>query len=207
MKFRNSLYALAIAGVALFIPNTTQAGLTFEIQEVGTDVVLSYVTGGSLNLAGLGSASVLGPLTGMLMRTSALFAAGSSTYDVYASLSVTGPSNFGSGSPLYASSSSGPFIGFGYLSSNNSQIVLPVGYNGGTINTASSSTFASINLSSLGLTAGQSYVWTLANTDTITLNVLGASPVPEASGSVAGLGLAMAGLYQLRRRRQNTVTE
>lgn len=33
------------------------------------------------------------------------------------------------------------------------------------------------------------------------------SPVPEASGSVAGLGLAMAGLYQLRRRRQNTVTQ
>ena len=28
-----------------------------------------------------------------------------------------------------------------------------------------------------------------------------ASPVPEASGSVAGLGLAVAGLYQLRRRR------
>ena len=28
-----------------------------------------------------------------------------------------------------------------------------------------------------------------------------ATPVPEASGSVAGLGLAMAGLYQLRRRK------
>jgi hypothetical protein len=29
----------------------------------------------------------------------------------------------------------------------------------------------------------------------------GPSPVPEASGSVAGIGLAMAGLYQLRRRK------
>jgi hypothetical protein len=35
----------------------------------------------------------------------------------------------------------------------------------------------------------------------IAINTASPSPVPEASGSVAGLGLAMAGLYQLRRRK------
>ncbi len=32
------------------------------------------------------------------------------------------------------------------------------------------------------------------------------SPVPESSGSIAGIGLAMAGWYQLRRRQQKLVT-
>ncbi len=37
--------------------------------------------------------------------------------------------------------------------------------------------------------------------DAMNANFISASPVPEASGSVAGIGLAMAGLYQLRRRK------
>lgn len=53
-----------------------------------------------------------------------------------------------------------------------------------------------------------SYVWTVADGAAVAINAGSPpSPVPEASGSVAGLGLAMAGLYQLRRRRQNTVTQ
>jgi hypothetical protein len=38
-------------------------------------------------------------------------------------------------------------------------------------------------------------------TGSVTASSGSPSPVPEASGSVAGLGLAMAGLYQLRRRK------
>lgn len=49
--------------------------------------------------------------------------------------------------------------------------------------------------------------WGNYNNFAISISTSSPSPVPEASGSVAGLGLAVAGLYQLRRRRQNTVTE
>ncbi len=43
--------------------------------------------------------------------------------------------------------------------------------------------------------------WQLSGFYTGSVTAASVSPVPEASGSVAGLGLAMAGLYQLRRRK------
>ncbi len=53
-----------------------------------------------------------------------------------------------------------------------------------------------------------SLVWAVGDGAAVAINAgASPSPVPEASGSVAGLGLAMAGLYQHRRRRQNTVTQ
>ena len=58
----------------------------------------------------------------------------------------------------------------------------------------------------MGITPNTTTSFTLGG-QSFVITTVGASPVPEASGSVAGLGLAVAGLHQLRRRRQNTVTE
>jgi hypothetical protein len=49
-----------------------------------------------------------------------------------------------------------------------------------------------------GWTSGGSGVYLAGS---VTASSGSPSPVPEASGSVAGIGLAMAGLYQLRRRK------
>ena len=201
MKFSKHLYALAIAGVvSIAIPNTTQAGLTFELQEVGSNVVLSYVSGGSIDLTGLGTGSTSASTIGKVSPSFFIFASGSSGYDWYTWSWVSPvPSNFGSGSYLASSSDSGGFLGFG-AGGGVGALAVPVNYSSGPINISSTSTWTGQSFATMGITAG-TYVWTLANTDTITLQVGPASPVPEASGSVAGLGLAMAGLYQLRRRK------
>jgi MYXO-CTERM domain-containing protein len=71
-------------------------------------------------------------------------------------------------------------------------------------------TISGTTFSNLGLTAGSSYSWSVTGssvTDTVTFNIGSVTPVPEASGSVAGLGLAMAGLYQLRRRKMANAVE
>ncbi len=63
-------------------------------------------------------------------------------------------------------------------------------------------------LSYVGFTGNYNGNWYTRNFNPyVSIGTSSASPVPEASGSVAGLGLAVAGLYQLRRRRQNTVTQ
>jgi hypothetical protein len=208
MKFSKHLYALAIAGVvSIAIPNTTQAGLTFDLQEVGSDVVLTFVSGGSINLTGLSYIQTTSSLNGTvnpLGGFSDFFKAGSGSFDSWqdGSGGFTGPSSFGTGFGGSGSSNTGGTVGFGANSSfNNVSFMLPNGYTSGSpINSTSTTTFLGQSLSTLGATAG-TYVWTLTNTDTVTLNVIAASPVPEASGSVAGIGLAMAGLYQLRRRK------
>jgi hypothetical protein len=53
-----------------------------------------------------------------------------------------------------------------------------------------------------------SLVWAAGDGAAVAINA-GSSPtpVPEASGSVAGIGLAMAGLYQLRRRKMANAVE
>ena len=207
MKISKHLYALAIAGVvSIAIPNTTQAGLTFDLQEVGSDVVLTFVSGGSINLANLTSFGSSSSSSGLVFPSMSFeaFTAGSGSFVHWQDGlgRFTGPSNFGTGSFTVGNSNTGGTVGFFASSSmNNVSLYLPTGYTSGNpINSTSTTTFLGKSLSTLGATVG-TYTWTLLNTDTITLNVIGASPVPEASGSVAGIGLAMAGLYQLRRRK------
>ena len=215
MKFSKHLYALAIAGVvSIAIPNTTQAGLTFDLQEVGSDVVLTFVSGGSINLTGLSYSLTTSSSSGLVTSSSSglvfpsmsfeAFTAGSGSFDFWedGSGGITGPSNFGTGLAFWVGdSNTGGTVGFFANPGNNVSLYLPNFYTSGSlINSTSTTTFLGQSLSTLGATVG-TYVWTLTNTDTITLNVIGATPVPEASGSVAGLGLAMAGLYQLRRRK------
>jgi hypothetical protein len=207
MKISKHLYALAIAGgVSIAIPNTTQAGLTFDLQEVGSDVVLTFVSGGSINLTGLSyiqTTSLPGGSVSPLGGPAGFFVAGSGSGDSWQDGlgRVTGPSSFGTGFGGFGSSNTGGSVGFSADPGNNVSLFLPNGYtSGSTINSTSTTTFLGQSLSTLGATVG-TYTWTLFNTDTVTLNVIAATPVPEASGSVAGIGLAMAGLYQLRRRK------
>ena len=87
----------------------------------------------------------------------------------------------------------------------NAQIRLPASYNwGDPLN--SQTTYTSTTLASMGIT-GLNQNFSLGNGNSIVFTASSPSPVPEASGSVAGLGLAVAGLYQLGRRRRNTVTQ
>jgi len=213
MKISKSIQALALAGASLAIPNTSQAALIFELKEVGLDVVLTMLAGGSLNTTGLlpNTPNQTAPNGGAFTPAGSRFSVGSGVYDsfsYYPALSPSrfnGPLSFGTGGFISAPDSvSGDFFGLDNGFAPGTIYVRDNYVSGTTINTASSATFQSKTLSQLGATVG-TYVWTLPN-DTITLRVGSASTVPDAGGSVAGLGLAVAGLIHLRRRRQNTVT-
>lgn len=188
-----------LAGTILAAQTTSQAALSFTLQEVGSDVVLTLLPGGSLNLTGLTGGSPSSS-NGSVYPSSSFFV-GSGTADFYSTVSLSGPSNFGSlfSSPMPATSSSGSpwgLITFG-------SIAVPTGYISGTsIGASSTSNWTGQTLSSMNVTTGV-YTWTLGNTDTVTLTVGSVTPVPEAGpGAIAGLGLAVATLRQLRRRRQ-----
>lgn len=144
---------------------------------------------------------------------------GSTSRDVYepiSGLTIVGPDNFGASTgyqSLGASSVSGATaVGFqtGLAANTFGFLYVPTGAILGTTSLGATIMVTGASFSSMGLISGNSYDWTFSNgliIDLLQVNIVSASPVPEASGSVAGLGLAVAGLYQLRRRRQNSVTE
>lgn len=80
----------------------------------------------------------------------------------------------------------------------NALLGLPAGYSLGSA-ISSSSIFPGQTIS-LGLTPGLNQSYTFGP-DTVQIIATAATPVPEANGSFAGIGLAMAGWYQLRRRK------
>jgi hypothetical protein len=198
MKFSKHLYALAIVGASVAVTNNTQAALSYTLQEVGSDVVFTLLSGGSIDLTGM-SLFTSGSGTANI-NPSSYFTIGSGPYNLYSGFTITsGLSSIGtSSSSIFATSATGSFFGFNF--SSTPALGIPVGYVSGAPVAGSTSTYTGRSFSTMGITAG-TYTWTLANTDTVTLVATAATPVPEASGSVAGLGLAMAGLYQLRRRK------
>jgi hypothetical protein len=95
---------------------------------------------------------------------------------------------------------SGDSVGFYARFLSSSMLCLPSSYtSGAALN--SSGVFTGQSLSTLGLVAG-TYTYSLTPSQTLTLVISSASPVPEsAGGSVAGLGLVALGILQIRRRR------
>jgi len=226
MKMSKSLYALAIAG-ACSVSVSAQT-LTYSFAEVGTDVVLTV--SGSLNdLTVGGSGWTTSGVPGPAYQNNAFLPAdflnggtisvwnASDTGNValsYVHSSLT-PSTIGSsGSSFFGGSTTGDSIWFrsgASMFAIDAQIRLPSDY-GTTLarpwgsSLFSTTTYTSQTLAGMGLT-GSLPTYNLGNGNSIVFTASAPTPVPEASGSVAGLGLAVAGLYQLGRRRQNTVTE
>jgi hypothetical protein len=113
-------------------------------------------------------------------------------------LASTGPTNFGSGTLVFADTGSGDGVGiFG------TSIIVPQGYASGSA-LSSSATFNNATLASLGVTPG-TYVWTwgtgLANQSfTLQIGSVGVPGVPDGGSTVSLLGCALVGLAGLRRK-------
>jgi hypothetical protein len=216
MKISKHLYALAIAGAcsaSVYAQNT----LTFDFLETSGNVQITVTGTVTPSLwSSLGNESPSDQFETQAGSTPVMFIYNylptpttlntRTFWRPAAGVTVSGPSSFGSGSYLSgnASASSSTSVGFFYNGSSSSYLFTPPSWTSPTQGSlANVITIPSATFSSLGFTAG-SYSWSVAGsgvTDTVTFNIGSVTPVPEASGSVAGLGLAMAGLYQLRRRK------
>ena len=218
MKFSKYLYALAIAGAcsaSVYAQNT----LTFDFLETSGNVQIT-VTGTVTPSLWSSPAGENSPFQMEFLSTSP---STSPVFFIYtdgvpsvsnnravwqpaSGVTLSGPSS--SGSVFYVgngSASSSTSVGFLYDGSSGGYLYTPPSWTSPTQGSlANVITISSATFSSLGLTAGSSYSWSVTGssvTDTVTFNIGSVTLVPEASGSVAGIGLAMAGLYQLRRRK------
>ncbi len=156
------------------------AAAVFTIEEVGADIRVT--ASGTLNTTGLtlGSASA-GPGWGVLDPNPAFITVGppeaSGVNYAYYRDPITGPASFGNSSSFLGASSttnSSSIVGFFPAQGH---LYTPVGFVSGS-GISGSSTFVGQSYTSLGLTQGQSYTYTLANNETITVQIRSAPPQP-----------------------------
>lgn len=219
MKFRNSLYALAIAGacsvasaqiVSMNIGSYTSG--SYDLSQVNANISLGVNQNAIFNdFAYTGSGATL-----QVYNSSSspdfigLDGDGLLKFSVI-SFSPANPQNLSAGQTIdgsltYSSSDSQTVFKNGSTISPNFG---PNSYMGFRIGSSGSYNYGWLEVT-WDSTLGNFQVLNGAYENTVNTAILAgatASPVPEASGSVAGLGLAVAGLYQLGRRRRNTVTQ
>ncbi|APW60977.1 PEP-CTERM sorting domain-containing protein [Paludisphaera borealis] len=192
---------LAILAVSMSA-GQARADLTFTLEEVGSDVVLSG--SGSINT------SVLTPYAQWFFNPTAILSPGEGRFTLGVGFDLgdryiiyQGAVVFGPGVLQSASSYTGDALD---LNGGDGFIGLPPGYVSGAP-ISLSMTFASQTLATLGATPG-TYTWTLSPggnnggtiTDTITLQVGAGAAVPEPS-TLAMLSAGCLGLALRRWRR------
>jgi hypothetical protein len=190
-----ALVLLALAGTAA---SKAEAGLVIDIQQVGADVV---ATGsGTVDLAGLtfsfsssvGDAAAVGGAVGGVAMGPAVYILD----DIYTG--VSGPTSFGAGPIIFATSGSGDTFG---VNGTFAVVGVPLGYVSGTPLLATD-TYSGQTLSSLGLTPG-TYTFTFGtgdHADSIVVNI-GIAAVPEPSTLAGAALIAVALARYLRHKR------
>jgi hypothetical protein len=176
--------------------SSAQAGYTVTLSQQGPNVV---ATGsGTLNLTGLtfDFASVeFAAVKGSTARV--VTGSPSPSADIYTGFS--GPTSFGTGGVVFATSGLGDQVG---INGHLELIVVPTGYTSGSP-LSSSATWDNTTISGLGLTPG-TYVWTWGTgaDQNFTVQIGPATATPEpASLTLLGVTAAAVLGYHLRRRR------
>lgn len=187
---------LAAAGLAAMIAPAANAAIVVNVSQVGSDVQIA--TTGSFNTKGLTTpAPYAYTLVAGVGASQGYFATGVVNSLLTGYAGISGPTSFGSGLIVNATSSSGMGVGL----NSGALLYLPRTYVSGSA-LASQDIFAGTTISALGLVTGQ-YVYTAPN-DTITVNVLAAAVPEAASWAMMVFGLGAVGSV-LRRRKNSTV--
>lgn len=230
MNFRSSFRALALAGggvlaTALSPQIASGATLTYTVTEVSGNVQVAVSGNLTSALWTFGGAQSVSP-NQLLVRSDpgsfTIFAYVAPTnsggnrdaYAPAAGVSVVGPNGFGTDSTgntyqTISSATGATIAGFAPGSSPNSfsALYVPTGVNIQTGALGANFTVTGETFTPMRLTAG-TYSWVFTGTgaqtglsDTIQLNIGGASGVPDTGVSAAGVGLSLAALCALRGRR------
>jgi hypothetical protein len=197
LSFTAAIRALEFTLGAVIISTAANAALTIDVNQQGSDVVVSV--GGTLSLDGL---TFAGPTVSDNQISPAIGFLATGTPDgsaLSAYSGFSGPGQFGSGGFTDASSGTGDVFA---LNAGPGFVLVPSGFiTGSAID--SGATFSNATFASLGLTAGQ-YVYT-SRGNTITLNI-GPASVPEpASWAMMLIGFGGMG-FTLRRATIQQVT-
>lgn len=190
-RTRHTVLRVALLTAFVITAPQARASLMVEIQEVGSDVV---VTGsGTLNVAALTPVATIGGAGPFLTSHSPqlFFGAGASGGAVLHS-GITGPSSFGSGPAQFPASTTGNGVGMA------GGIFVPVGYTSGSPLFAAM-TFANTSIAAMGITPG-TYTWTWgsgATSDSFVITTVTSTPEPA---SVLLVGSAILAWVTRRQR-------
>jgi hypothetical protein len=191
-----SLTFFGIAVTSLFCVQPTQA-YTITLDQMGSNVV--GTGSGAINLTGLTfefeSGNDVNP--GIEGSQGLIITGSGGVVDVNGYTGFTGPTSFGSGGFVLATTSSGDFI---FFAGGDGEIFLSKGYVSGTP-LSDSMTWNNATLASLGVTPGI-YEWTWGTglpNQNFTL-IIGGAGVPDGGTTICLLGFGLLGLAAVRRK-------
>ena len=189
------LTLFGIAVTSLFCVRPAQA-YTVTLEQVGSNVV---ATGsGAFDLTGLTFELNFLNAPPQIQANFSLMITGPGGASQSQYVGFTGPTNFGSGTLVFADTGSGDGVGiFG------TSIIVPQGYVSGAA-LSSSATFNNTTVANLGATPGI-YVWTWGDDGpnqnfTLLIGSVGVPGVPDGGSTVSLLGCALFGVAALRRK-------
>jgi PEP-CTERM motif-containing protein len=198
LKGKNLWGAAAVALVTGVAAPSAQAAYIVTLEEQGISVVATGSgTIDTTDLTFLFNGSALPPLIEP-NDSSIIVGIYTTTYAEYGG-SFSGPSNFGSGNNIQATTGSGDFVGIVPINGN---FFVPTGYVSDT-NLSSSATWTNATFASIGVTLG-TYTWTWGSgvdADSFTLQIGAAPDVPEPT-SLLLLSTGMLGFGAVFRRKR-----
>jgi len=192
----------AVAAAALMCAATTaaDAAVVVNIAQSGTSVVAT--TTGSLDLTGLIPTGSFVLSRGVQSSFGYIGTGSTDGASVTGYSGFTGPTSFGTGAYISATSGTGAAFAFNGSAFGIPYVFVNAGYTSGSA-IASTSLFANTTLAALGLTSG-SYVWRSGN-DSVTVTIGAVSgAVPEAgTWAMMILGMGAVG-FALRRAKRRS---
>jgi hypothetical protein len=186
-----TILALAVAHTfSLGITPTSHAATIFTAVEIAGDVVITADGGASFDLTGLTLNSQSNRIRFINPTTGGFATGGTAAMDLYQG-AITGPTQFGTGSFLQATSGDGSYAGI----LEGSFLAVPRDYTSDSLLGESTALYAGQTFATLGITPG-TYVWSLP-ADSVTLDVVATVPIP---GAVWLFGSAIGLLGWMRRK-------